>query len=78
MTLSFLIAFYNRRSDVNRYLLIATVFGLSLEIAVGIVADLDRGNTYNTAYFASASVIAIVIGRYLGVKLREAGKLVWN
>lgn len=78
MFLSFLIAFNNSKSEVNKYLLITTILGLCLELAVGIDADLDRGNTYNTAYYVSASIIFIIAGRYLGMRLREERKEVQN
>lgn len=78
MIFSFIIAFYNNKKEVNRYLFIGTALGLFLEVAVGIDADLYRGNTYNTAYFATASIISIIIGRYLGVRLREGKSLLWN
>lgn len=78
MLLSFLITFNNSKVDVNKYLLIATALGLCLELAVGIDADLDRGDTYNTAFYVSASIILIIAGRYLGIRFREGNNLVQN
>ena len=72
---SFLITIYNNKSSVNRYLMIAMFFGLLMEIAVGIYADLDRGNTYFTVYFVSAMLLGIGLGRYLGVKLQNRNLL---
>jgi hypothetical protein len=65
---SFLIAFYNKNSSVNKYLLMAMLLGLILEVSVGISADLGRGNTYFTAYYASALIGGVALGRYLGLR----------
>jgi len=65
--LSFLIAYYNKASDVNKFLVIASLFGLSIEIFVGIHADIERGDTYNTAYFVGGMLLGISAGRKLGL-----------
>ena len=65
---SFLISYYNEAPFVNRYLLIATALGFVLEVSVGISADLDRGDTYFTAYFSAGLIAGVAIGRILGVR----------
>lgn len=69
MSASFLIAFYNRKSSINNYLVIALMFGVLAEIIVGIDADRSRGETYYTAYFVFAMLLGIGLGRYLGTRL---------
>jgi len=75
MAASFLITFYNYKSNVNRYLLITMFFGVFMEIAVGIYADISRGDTYFTVYFVSGILLGIGLGRYLGVKLHDQNSL---
>ncbi len=71
MSASFLIAFYNKKSSINRYLIIAMFFGLLMEITVGINADRSRGDTYYTVHFVSAMLLGIGLGRYLGIRMRD-------
>ncbi len=65
---SFLIAFYNKSTSINKYIIAATLLGLILEVSVGISADLGRGNTYYTAYFTVALIGGVAFGRYIGLK----------
>lgn len=65
---SFLIAFYNKSTNINKHILAATLLGLILEVSFGIIADLDRGNTYYTAYFSVALIGGVALGRYIGIK----------
>ncbi|RZK77821.1 MAG: hypothetical protein EOO92_12245 [Pedobacter sp.] len=65
---SYVVTFYNLNAYTNRYLLIACVFGLIMETAVGVYADLDRGDTINTAYFVSLMVIGIMLGKFFGLR----------
>jgi hypothetical protein len=65
---SFLIAYYNDSASVNRYLLFAALSGFILEVSVGISADMHRGNTYFTAFFATALIAGVIIGRFIGIK----------
>ena len=65
---SFLIAYYNDTASVNKYLFIATLLGFILEVSVGISADMGRGDTYFTAYFATALIAGVAIGRFIGVR----------
>lgn len=65
---SYLLAYYNSEGSINKYLLIKSAFGLVMETAVGISADIDRGNTYFTAYYVSFMLIGIMVGRFLGMK----------
>lgn len=60
-----LITFYNKYHQW-RYLLIFAVTGFILETSVGIDADISRGNTYYTAFFAAALVLAVATGRFAG------------
>ena len=71
LSVSFLISVYNKKSSINKYLLIAMFFGLFMEITVGIDADKSRSDTYYTVYFVSAMLFGIGLGRYLGIRLRE-------
>lgn len=75
MAASFLIAFYNKGANINKYLMIALVFGLFMEITVGFIADRDRGDTFYTVYFVSGMLLGIVSGRYLGLKLPNQNTL---
>jgi hypothetical protein len=75
LSASFLISVYNKKSSINRYLLIAMFFGLFMEITVGIDADKSRGDTYYTLYFVTAMLLGSGLGRYLGIRLRDENKL---
>ena len=65
---SFLITFYNSQNRVNRNLFIFSFFGVAVEILVGIRADIDRGNTIYTVYYVSFMLLAILLGRLMGIK----------
>ena len=69
MGASFLISYYNEVGSVNRYIIIATALGLILEVSVGISADMGRGDTYFTAFFAAGLIAGVAIGRFLGTRL---------
>ena len=64
---SFLIAFYNANSRVNRYLIIAMFFGVAMELIAGIQADLVHSRL-NTPYFVSFMLIGIALGKVAGLK----------
>jgi hypothetical protein len=68
LTATYFITYYNKQGNINKYLTIFSMFGIVMEIGVGINADLYRGNTYNTVYFVSALIICILLGRLLGLK----------
>lgn len=64
MYFSYLITRYNK---VNfKYLLIFSFFGIIMETAVGINADIARGGTYYTVYFVSGMLSGISLGVFLG------------
>lgn len=66
---AFIISYYNEVTNANKYILIAMSLGLILEVSVGISADLGRGNTYFTVYFATALIFGVLLGRFLGTRL---------
>lgn len=70
MSASFLIAFYNKESNI-KYLLIALTLGILMETTVGFAADVDRGDTYYTLYSVAGILLGIITGRYLGIKLHH-------
>lgn len=67
LSASFLITFYNSNGRSNRYILIASLFGIIIETFVGINADIERGNTFYTVYFVSFMLIGISLGKLLGL-----------
>jgi len=75
MAASFLIAFYNKKDSIRKYLIISMLFGFLMEIGFGFIADTERGDTYYTVYFVSAMILGIVIGSYIGIKLRDQNTL---
>lgn len=65
---SFLIALYNFTGRVNKYLMITMLFGVVMEIGVGIQADLVQSRL-NTPYFVSFMLIGIALGKQAGINL---------
>jgi len=68
---SFFIARYNRKEEATKYVLIASSIGFTLEVGVGISADISRGNTYYTVYFGLALLLTAAFGRYFGGLFRQ-------
>lgn len=71
MAASFLIAYYNQKESLVKYLLVFSVIGFILEVSVGVVADIGRGDTIFTAYFASGLVLGVLSGALLGTKMKQ-------
>ncbi|MFD2162347.1 hypothetical protein ACFSJU_08070 [Paradesertivirga mongoliensis] len=64
---SYLISFYNSNGSINKHLVITSLFGVVMETAVGINADIDRGNTIYTVYYVSFMLVGIVLGKVAGL-----------
>lgn len=71
---SFLIAFYNANGRVNRYLIIAMIFGVAMELIAGIQADITESR-FNTPYFVTFMLMGIVFGKVIGLKLARRFRL---
>ena len=67
---SFLIAYYNHKESL-RYLLVFSLIGFVLEVSVGVAADIARGDTIFTAYFASGLVLGVLAGAALGSRMKQ-------
>jgi len=68
---TFLVCYYNQKENLLRYVLIFSGIGFALEVSVGIMADLDRGNTVFTAYFAAGLILGVLSGALLGLKMKQ-------
>lgn len=71
MAASFLIAYYNQKKSIVKYLLVFSVIGFILEVSVGVVADIGRGDTIFTAYFGLGLVLGVLSGALLGMKMKQ-------
>ncbi|WP_316847182.1 hypothetical protein [Pedobacter psychrodurus] len=71
---SFLLAYYNRTSGVTQSIFIFTSIGFILESSVGIMADIDRGNSFYTVFFVTSLLANVSIGGVLGAKLASKAK----
>lgn len=66
---SFLISYHNVKGDLLKNLITFSIIGLVLETSVGIMADIDRGFSL-TGYFVSSLILGVIIGAFLGVKMK--------
>ena len=66
---SLCISYYNSQKKASYYITIFGVFGLIMEVFVGIDADISRGGTWFTAYFVGGMLIGIASGKFLGAWL---------
>ncbi len=69
---TFLLCYHNQKEKLLKYVLIFSGIGFILEVSVGIMADLDRGNTIFTAYFAAGLILGVLGGALLGLKMKQA------
>ena len=70
MAFSALISFYNEKQSW-RYLVVFAAVGFAIETSAGINADMNRGNTYFTAFYVSSLVLGVIAGKYIGEVLRN-------
>ncbi len=66
---SFLISYHNVKGDLLKNLITFSIIGLVLETSVGIMADIDRGFSL-TGYFVSSLILGVIIGAFLGIKMK--------
>ena len=70
------IAFYNKGNI--KFLVLFASFGLITETGFGILADLERGNTYFTVFFVVAIVVGVLLGRIVGMKSKKGDEAVYQ
>jgi len=62
---AYFITVYNMRNNY-RYLITFSIFGIISETVFGIMADIERGNTFFSAYFILTLITAVITGLFFG------------